>query len=573
MHTSGTLLSTHALRRFRHLWKQYLATQWRLSSLLALFLLATIGLQLLTPYMLGLFIDAATGGKPTEQLLVLAVMYLCLAFLARAVRVGETYTAERLAWITTNALRLDVARHCLRLDLSFHHQHPPGELLERVDGDVSMLNNLLSRFVLVLINSTLLTVGMLIVLLLIDLRIGLTLLGYTALYLLINIYISRFPPPYFVQARHTEAELYGFLEERLSGREDIRANGAVHYVTQRLTVFLRQRFRLQRRAELVSQAVRGVRMLMYILGTLIALGLDGYLYLNGAITLGIVYLIFAYTMQLWDPLREMTNQLGDFQRAVAGLSRLDELLQTNTRLADGELEHISAGPLTVSFEDVSFGYQAGEPVLRDLSFRLPSGKVLGILGRTGSGKTTITSLLLRFYDPDKGCIRINGVDLKTIKVDVLRSRVAMVTQDVQIFHASVRDNLTFFDQTISDHALKQALETLGLWDWAEQLPQGLDTMLRSGGGNLSAGQAQLIALTRVFLAHPDLVILDEASARLDPVTEALLDRAMSGLFHGRTGIIIAHRRTALKHVDDVMLIAHGQKAHYSPREHFVLDAE
>lgn len=573
MVTSVTPRPSHSFFRYRRLWEQYIAPQWRLVSLLAIFLLTTIGLQLLTPFILGQFIDAVTHGRAADTLFVLAVVYICVAFFARGVRVGETYTAERLAWITTNALRLDVARHCLRLDLSFHHQHTPGELIERVDGDVSMLNNLFSRFVLVLINSVLLTVGILVVLLLIDLRIGLALLVYTVCYLLVNILLSRIPPPYFVKARQAEAELFGFLEERLSGTEDIRANGAVDSVLHRFTFFLRQRFLLQRRAELVSQEVRGVRMLMYIIGTLIALELDAYLYLSGAITLGIVYLIFAYTMQLWDPLREITHQIGDFQQAVAGLSRLDELLQTRTDIPDGELEQLPEGPLAVSFEAVSFGYQAAKPVLRAISFSLTPGNVLGILGRTGSGKTTLTRLLLRFYDPDEGCIRLNGVDLKMVKLDVLRSRVAVVTQDVQLFHASVRNNLTLFDRSISDSAIEYALKTLGLLEWSQRLPQGLDTILRSGGENLSAGQAQLVALTRIFLAHPDLVILDEASSRLDPVTEALLDRAMSGLLRGRTGIIIAHRLTTLKHVDEVMILERGRVGEYGPREQLALGSE
>ncbi|GCE15389.1 ABC transporter ATP-binding protein [Tengunoibacter tsumagoiensis] len=573
MVTSVTPRPSYSFLRYRRLWEQYIAPQWRLVSLLTIFLLTTIGLQLLTPFILGQFIDAVTHGRAADTLFVLAVVYLCVAFFARGVRVGETYTAERLAWITTNALRLDVARHCLRLDLSFHHQHTPGELIERVDGDVSMLNNLFSRFVLVLINSVLLTVGMLVVLLLIDLRIGLTLLVYTGCYLLVNILLSRIPPPYFVKARQAEAELFGFLEERLSGTEDIRANGAVDSVLHRLTFFLRQRFLLQRRAELVSQEVRGVRMLMYIIGTLIALGLDAYLYLSGTITLGIVYLIFAYTMQLWDPLREITHQIGDFQQAVAGLSRLDELLQTRTAIPDGELEQLPEGPLAISFETVSFGYQAAKPVLHAISFSLTPGTVLGVLGRTGSGKTTLTRLLLRFYDPDEGCIRLNGVDLKMIKLDVLRSRVAVVTQDVQLFHASVRNNLTLFDRSISDSAIEDALKTLGLLEWSQRLPQGLDTILRSGGESLSAGQAQLVALTRIFLAHPDLVILDEASSRLDPVTEALLDRAISGLLRGRTGIIIAHRLTTLKHVDEVMILERGRVGEYGPREQLAQGSE
>jgi ATP-binding cassette, subfamily B, bacterial len=210
-------------------------------------------------------------------------------------------------------------------------------------------------------------------------------------------------------------------------------------------------------------------------------------------------------------------------------------------------------------------------VLDGVSFTLEAGKVLGVLGRTGSGKTTLTRLLFRLYDVDEGSITLHGRDLRTAPLSDLRQHVGMVTQDVQLFEATVRDNLTLFrayDRSrppIADADILTAVDTLGLSDWLRSLPDGLDTVLKSGGQGLSAGQAQLLAFTRVFLRDPKLVVLDEASSRLDPATEHLLERAIDRLLAGRTAIIIAHRLRTVQRADDILILENGRLLEYGPR--------
>jgi ABC-type multidrug transport system fused ATPase/permease subunit len=197
--------------------------------------------------------------------------------------------------------------------------------------------------------------------------------------------------------------------------------------------------------------------------------------------------------------------------------------------------------------------------------------VLGILGRTGSGKSTLTRLLLRLYDPGQGCVRLGGVDIRAAALADLRQRVGMVTQDVQLFGASLRDNLTFFDPSITSAQLAAALKTLRLWEWVQALPGGLDTPLAAGGQGLSAGEAQLLAFTRVFLKNPGLVILDEASSRLDPATEALMEQAVSRLFEGRTGLVIAHRLKTVQRADDILILENGRVVEWGRREALASD--
>jgi ATP-binding cassette subfamily B protein len=203
-------------------------------------------------------------------------------------------------------------------------------------------------------------------------------------------------------------------------------------------------------------------------------------------------------------------------------------------------------------------------VLDGLSFQLAPGKVLGLLGRTGSGKTTLARLVFRFYDPNTGCILLDGADIRSARVGELRQRIALVTQDVQLFQASVRDNLTFFRQ-MPDQQIRTAIAALGLADWLDALPQGLDTVLGAGGRSLSAGEAQLLAFARAFLRDPGLVILDEASSRLDPVTEQRIERAVDRLLRGRTAIVIAHRLDTVQRADEIMILEDGRIGEHGKR--------
>jgi ABC-type multidrug transport system fused ATPase/permease subunit len=330
-------------------------------------------------------------------------------------------------------------------------------------------------------------------------------------------------------------------------------------------------------------------LLLFALGTAAAFAVGAWLFYAEVLTIGTVYLIFHYTNMLERPINQIVRQLEDLQKAAAGIARIQELIQTESRIEDagrldslpvGTLADLPAGSLAVEFQGVSFGYQDNgqdeaevEMVLHDLSFTLEPGAVLGLLGRTGSGKTTLTRLIFRLYDPDSGMVGLgNGTspsgtvtDLRHLPLAALRRRVGMVSQNIQLFHATVRDNLTFFDASVPDEQILRVIEELGLGEWLQSLPQGLDTELASGGGGLSAGEAQLLAFTRIFLQDPGLVILDEASSRLDPATEHLIERAVDRLVENRTAIVIAHRLGTVQRADEIMILDEGRICEYGPR--------
>jgi ATP-binding cassette subfamily B protein len=318
----------------------------------------------------------------------------------------------------------------------------------------------------------------------------------------------------------------------------------------------------------MGRVMQSTAELLLALGTAAALAVGVYILKGGAITLGTLYLVLAYTSLIAWNLLQITMQLDDLQKAVGATERINELYHTPNALTGSNKAAVPAGPPSVTFEHVSFGYTEGVPVLSDISFCLKPGRVLGLLGHTGSGKTTLIRLLVRFYDPDQGVIRLNGVDSRDTSTAELRRRMGVVTQDVQLFHATVRDNLTLFDDAISDERIRAAIERLGLDSWLASLPDGLDTML-AGDGGLSAGQAQLLAFTRVFLQEPELVILDEASSRLDPATERLIGRAVERLLRPegtrRTAIIIAHRLQTVQRVDEILILDRGRIEEHGER--------
>jgi ATP-binding cassette subfamily B protein len=549
----------------------YLRPQTRRVAVLAALLLASIAFDVLNPLLLRSFIDGALRGEPLAALTTTALLFLAVALAHQLVAVAETYLAENVGLTATNRLRTDLALHCLGLDPAFHNAHTPGELIERVDGDVATLGNFFARFVVHMLGNLLLLIAVLGLLFSIDWRVGAALTAFALVTLVVLSSLRDIAVPHWGAARQAEATLFGFLEERLAGTEDIRASGATAHTMRQLQGQSRTVLSRQRHAGLLSSATGSTTIVLFAIGTAIALALGAALFQSGTISLGTVYLIFSYTQLLSRPIEQISRQIQDLQQAGASVVRIRELFGLRSSVSDGPGAHWEQQPRRVEFDHVSFGYPEQGPVLHDLTFAIEPGAVLGVLGRTGSGKSTLARLLLRLYDPGHGRVRLDGVDLRQARIAQIRQHVGMVTQDIQLFNATVRDNLTLFDPAIPDDQIIGVLHELGLSDWHASLASGLDTLLESGGRDISAGQAQLLAFARVFLRNPGVVILDEASSRLDPATEQRVERAVDRLLAGRTGVIIAHRLSTVQRADSILILDHGRVLEYGAREALAAD--
>lgn len=645
------------IKRYWTLLHTYLRAQWiKIVILLGLLALKT-ALRLVNPQIIRAFLDQALAGAALNVLLRGGAAFFAIAVATQVLTVANVTIGETVAWTATNALRIDLLRHCLGLDMTFHKAHTPGELTERIDSDVDALSNFFSQFVVNVIGNSVLAVGVLALMYREGWQLGLTFTLYGIAGLYITMHLRNIAIPHWTKLHEIRAQFYGFLGEQLEGMEDIRANGTQAYVLQRFATFIRRWLPIDRNANLAAYSGWMINAALVAVGMCLAYGLAGYLWFAGRISIGSAYLIVEYAVLIYTQVAELRGQITDLQHAEAGIGRIQALLNLQSRLADGYAEPLPVGPLSVVFQNVSFAYddqvqptanasseksgaleissnsdaitqQSLEPsskddtVLKGINFKLESGKVLGLLGRTGSGKTTLARLILRLYDPSEGRVCLGDVSLTETSLLNVRQRVAYVTQDVQLFQASVRDNLCLFRPAVPDATILSALANLGLHDWLQSLPAGLDTELGSGGTGLSAGQAQLphlfseslrdnilmglpvsrvnvlqaiqlavlepdlaqlkdgldtqigakgvklsggqrqrTAAARMFVREPELLVFDDLSSALDVETEQTL---WEGIFantatgHNATCLVVSHRRPTLRRADHILLLKDGR---------------
>ncbi|MER6005459.1 ABC transporter ATP-binding protein [Nonomuraea angiospora] len=540
----------------------------RRSAALVAAIAAATALPLAAPQITRRFVDDAIGGASIRQLTLIAVGYLALAVAGQAARLVTAWLAGRLAWGGTNRLRERLARHALGLDLGFHGRHKPGEMIERVDGDVVAVADFVVAFLMDVVASVLLLAGVVVIVFGVDWRIGCALLVYCLLIGWGMARAQRLAVPAAARSRAASARLFGMLEERLAGAEDLRANGAGEHTVRRFHQVSAALYRAEIRDARIGTTLLAGTSVAFAAGTAIMLGLAAWALRSGTLTVGTAVLIFQYTLMVRTPFERLIDQIRQYQAALAGLARIADLLAERRTLPEGTRPLPATGPLGLRLDGVGFAYPGDdEQVLSGVTLTLAPGETLGLVGRTGSGKTTLARLALRLYDPTEGAVRVGWLDLREADQASLRTRIGVVTQDVQLFAASLRDNLTLFRPSPGDARLREVLHGVGLGDWLAGLPGGLDTELRE----VSAGEAQLIAFARAFLADPGLVVLDEASSRLDPATERRIERSIDRLLDGRTGVIIAHRLSSLSRVDKIAVLDHGKIVEYGRRADLAAD--
>ncbi|MBS3873727.1 MAG: ABC transporter ATP-binding protein [Firmicutes bacterium] len=540
--------------------------RWRLAAIASLMLLS-LAAQLARPQILRRVLDLSLAGQEERQILVGIVLLGLVAVMGNLVDALVRYGSDKLGWASTNELRDDLTRHVLRLDLAFHKGTSPGALIERVDVDVTRLAELMANFTRHIVINALFIIGSVILLWREHYLVGLVFAVYTALSLLLINRVRTITAPIVKAERKASAQVYGFVGEQLSTTEDMQGVGAQGAMLGRLRAEFHGWLPHLIKTYLASTSIWSVAIVLQAVNQVLAVALAAYLWRFQGLSIGTAYLIIHYSELIQQPVQQIRMQLQELQRATASLSRINELLALSA-LSDSTLgESLPAEALPVDARSLVFSYEDDNALVLDqVSFSLPRGESMGVIGRTGSGKSTLARLIARQYDPSDGELLIGGVPTTAMSVQAIRERISFVSQEVQVFQASVRDNLTFFDHSYSDEALVGILTELGLLDWYRALPAGLDTMMEAGSNGLSAGEGQLLALSRAFLRNPSIVVLDEASAKLDPITENLVGRALKRLLAGRTGIIIAHRLATLEQVDHLLLLDGGRVLEFGKRQ-------
>jgi len=566
---TGTVPTTPSLRRARAQHGRALLDLLRPDAVRWLGLGVVIGLSqlgaLAGPLVVRAVVDRATDGTTTGAVVGLGTIFLLIAVVTQVLNVLVVRNATRAAWRITNGLRLDITGHVLGLDHEFHRRHTPGELIQRVDGDVTYVSEFLSQVLPKIIGAVVLIGGMLAVLSVLDWRLGVGMAVYLVGATVLVVRMRHRAVDESSDEMSAYAKLYGGIEERLTAIEDLRSNGAEAHAMWRfveessgaLTTSVRRESAFLRMWWALQSAVTA--------GSVGTLALSAALVSRGAISLGTAFLLFQYVQLMSRPLEDLVQQLETVQKASGAMRRVVDLLAITPTVVDRGTTSPAAGPLAVSARAVGFGYDTDrerQPILHDIEVDVAAGRSVGVVGRTGSGKTTFSRLLLRLVEPTSGELCLGGVPIADIPMAELRRRVALVPQEVELFEGTVRDNVTLFDPDPSDADVEAALRAVGL---DVLVDAGIDRPLGAAGAGLSAGQAQLLALARVWLRQPDLVVLDEATARVDPETERRISAAVNRLMVGRTTFVIAHRLTTLDMVDDVMVFDAGRIVEFGPR--------
>jgi ATP-binding cassette subfamily B protein len=551
---------------------KYLKGQKKSLILLAVFFIGNIALQIFSPQVLSYFIDSAESGKTMGYIIMIVLLYMITIVMNMAGGVCESYYAKSFGWRITNIFRKDVMAHFLKIDMEHHEKWTSGEMIARLDEDVEGLFTYFYMLIFKLVGSTLLMVGILIALVVKNWVIAAAMLIFSIASVWIFKAIQDYGIKLYVKRSAAISKFNGIMKERIDNVVEIRTNAAEKYSLHILNAAMKKRFKESLPAGMMYSRLWSASTILNAIVTILSLAIAVLLWDKGLITLGTVYLIHTYSNLIFDRLQDFRNYLSTLQTSKAGLMRVKEMLDIESSIAEG-IKEIDGRDVALEVKNLSFGYSEDNDVLHGISFELSPGDRLGVMGETGCGKTTLAKVIARLYEFKKGEILLNGVSVKELSSESLRSSIAYCTQEVQFLHGTLRDNITLYNDDFSDKEILDAIKQMGLTKWLEKFPEGLGTYLEMGENNLSAGEVQLISIVRLFLKDPAIVILDEISSRLDYATEQRILSALDVLTHNRTVITIAHKMSALRWSDSIMILKGGRIVEYGRKEELEKDRE
>ena len=595
----GKAYDAHLMRRLGVFVKPY----WRMLTLAMVLLFGAALAELAPPFLVSRAIDGPIRTHDIAGLTPIFAMYLGALALAFACRYGQTYIMQSIGQQVMVDIRMRIFSHIQRMSLAFFDRNPVGRLITRLTNDVDALNEFLTQGMVALLGDSARLVFIVITMLIINWRLALISLAVLPVVILATTFFQRVMRSAFRQVRQRLARINAYLNEQITGI----------LVTQLFNREERSRIRFaelsqdyraaQYRSLMAFSVFFPIVSFLSVAATALLLNLGGLAVLGGLATIGTLVAFIQYTDQTFGPIRQIAENYNTLQSAMASSERVFRVLDTEEDVRDAATTTALAQPVQgeIAFKDVWFTYDAGVSqsskfkvqsselaeqkgvngehlqelsetqnselktqnsvnwVLRGISFTIPSGQAVAIVGATGAGKTSLISLLARFYDIQKGAITLDGVNIHDLKQAELRRHISAVPQDPVCFSGTIASNIRLHDETISDADLRRAAEVANAAPFIERLPGGYDFEVRERGSNLSVGQRQLLAFSRAVAFNPEvLLILDEATSSVDTETEALIQDGMIRLLKGRTSIVIAHRLSTIRHVDRIIVLHKGR---------------
>lgn len=534
-----------------HRWKMFAAF---------LLTICESGLVLLSPYLLKIAIDQYIVPGNTNGLLRI-VIWIGLSFIGVfLVSASQRYLISWVGQRVLATLRSDLFKKLQRLQQGYHDNHIVGVTVSRVINDVAEINELLSQGVITLFGDLLVLIGIIIVMLSMDFRLALLTFAVLPFMFVATWLFSRHARTAFRETRSKVAAVVGDLAEDISGIRAIQAYSQEEASQERF-----KRVNIENRNAYVNAMSLSFIFLPTIeflgmLATGVVLWFGGNFVIQGQVTFGVMAAFLSYVTRFFNPIQELSRMYTTFQSAMAGGEQVIKLLDTPIEVFDAE-DAVDLQPRNgkIELREVGFRYREDSPiVLKGINLVIQPGTVVALVGPTGAGKTTIANLITRFYDVSEGCVLIDGIDIRSVTQKSLHQYVRVVSQDPFLFSRTIAENIRYGCPNASDEAVEAAARQANAHQFIAALPAGYQTRVLEGGVNLSVGQRQLISIARVILTDPKILILDEATANIDTVTEVLIQQALERLLHGRTAVVIAHRLSTVRSADWICVLEDGR---------------
>lgn len=485
-------------------------------------------------------------------LVAIYIVGAILSYLEGWVIVGVTQRA-------VYRLRREISHKINTLPLSYFDRHSYGDVLSRITNDVDMVSQNLSGIITQAFQSVATVVGILVMMVSINLMLtGAVMLTLPISAIVVGV-VFRLSQKYFAGQQEILGKLNGHIEETYSGHNIVKIFGGEKRAISKFNRYNNSLYRSSWRAQFIAGVVYPMMEFVGNLGFVIVITLGGYLAAKGRLQIGDIQAFSQYIRRFNEPITQIANLTGLIQSIIAASERVFSFIDQSDEAITWQKGGQTISQVTgrISFDHVKFGYDSDRPVIHDLSVEIKPGQKVAIVGPTGAGKTTIVNLLMRFYDPDEGAIKLDGVDTRQISRHNIRRNFGMVLQDTWLFEGTIKENLLYGKPDASEEELRVAVETAMVDHVIKSLPDGMNTILGGSADNISAGEKQLLTIARAMLANAPITILDEATSNVDTRTERLIQQAMDKLVEGRTSFVIAHRLSTIRNADLILVIDYG----------------